>query len=224
MNPLLHMRLGREGSPVRLWQLVRPEVDGVSTIENGDLIEWLGEYPDLRTPHLNILTAVALALSIQYPVRHDHRISICEASSRTGECPNHPTHSGTTQCVILDVHYFTLGWESNHTQNGGSPAPLYQPDGSVGEHFDAERNTMFIRLLKEIFPAMRTLAGTAAKNAMMAQARLFWPADLSVPAMFRKDEARVIDRAIQADDNPILFHNTHMHIYFGASINWEATL
>jgi hypothetical protein len=223
MQPNLKMKLGIEGDPVRLWQLVRPS-DEIAVIENTDRIEWLGEYPDLKKTHLEILELLAHILAILYPDRADQRVSICQASSRTGYAPNHQTHAGTTSCSILDLHYFTAGWPTNHTQNGGSPAPLYNDNGSIGDYFDAERNTLFIRYLREIYPQTRVLAGTIVKNAMLAQANIFWPPDMSIPSMFRKDEARLIERAIQADDNPILCHNTHMHVDFGGSINWDATL
>lgn len=223
MQPNLKMKLGIEGDPVRLWQMVRAS-DEIAVIDGSDWIEWLGEYPDLKKTHLEILNLLARILSMLYPDRADQRISICQASSRTGYAPNAPTHSGTTSCSILDLHYFTKGWPTNHTQNGDSPAPLYNDDGSIGDYFDAERNTLFVRYLREIYPQARVLAGTTIKNAMLKQAGAFWPPDLSVPSMFRKDEARFIDLAIQADDNPVLCHDTHMHVDFGGPINWDATL
>jgi len=225
VNKLLKFRLGTDGNPVRLWQVVRPS-DAITEIVSGKWIDFVGRYPDYPVTHLQILELIAQEIGRHFSDRCDHRIRIADAASRTGACPDHLTHDGTPP-ISLDIQYFTRG-PNNHTQSPGPITDIWT-DGRLNDLFDAERNTLLVKLMFECFPGIkngnRMLVHPDIKAACVAQAKVWWPSKPGFSAIGKSGgEWQDIDRALQPCIVPAYLHNTHMHSYVGTAINWDAII
>lgn len=226
MEKKLRMMLGTEGNPVRLWQMVQPS-DDIAEIQDSEWIEFTGRYRDYPKAHLLVLELIAREIALQFPDRKDHRICIADASSRDGICPDHTTHNGLPP-LSIDIQYFTLG-ENNHTQWPGPITDIWT-DGALNSLFDAERNTLLVKLLCECFPlfdytGMRMLVHPDIKAACVAQAKAWWPAKPGYSAIGKKGgEWQDVDRALQPCTVPIYLHHKHMHAHLGQEINFGAVI
>ena len=161
------------------------------------------EYKDLLEQIAHTLQWISREIKLQFPGRLAPRLALLDCGSRTGNCPNHPQHSGYPP-RYFDIQYYTYG-PSNYTQKGEPRQNIWNADGILNlKVFDIPRNAMFVLLLAEAFPSIMDnrpiLMHSKIKSALLTS----YPAE--------SDERKTIDKAVRAEDTPAYNHDRHMHV------------
>lgn len=157
------------------------------------------KYVDFPLQYTQALWVIGVVIGKKYSNRAAKKLTYLAAGSKTGNCPDHPTHAGFPPGCI-DIQYYTFG-QSNYTQWGTPKSEIWDGAGELRANFDVARNAYLIKAISEAWPGLKqVLCHSKIKAALVGH-------DAS------------LDKVIQADDTPSYNHNTHMHIQLSGEVN-----
>ena len=169
---------------------------------------------DLVAQYFHALDLISAEISMHFPERKCNKLTLLDASSRTGVCINHDTHNGLPPCCV-DIQYYTLG-ETNYTQRGPIITDIWH-DGILNlTVFDAERMSMLVLLMHEAFPG---LTADSLRGEVLT-----WPSiKAAMLNVYPHDsvEYAIIDSVITPDSNANYNHDRHMHVRITHEVNLE---
>jgi len=180
-----------------------------SSIEEVYDTEWIDasvpKYRDYLLAHYEAFNLCAQEANFRCPGRKARKIVLLDASSRTGECPDHTTHSGLPPSC-LDWQYFTY-MDRNNTEWPGPRIWIYDREPwslqaqLLTDVFDVPRNAAMVALLAEAFPGVQMMIGAQIYDAVAS----FFPKD--------SPEWSFIHFGSQPCGVYDYHHYTHCHLY-----------
>jgi hypothetical protein len=166
----------------------------------------------LKGNYVPVLDYIIKTVYFDFPDRNDRRLNIGDATPISGPCSGHPggSHQGLRS---VDFDYYTLG-ENNVTQY--KPECIEEKtiiwDDDTLINFDWERNYILWKRIKEAFPDVRILTDIIILQYMLEM----------ISKHYGYEESINFDRYVSGNSHGMYNHHTHVHVFLGRKINWDA--